>query len=131
MTSRTLSLSRPSSENSASTSRRSSSRSCLCVRSATNATRSRSSGDAAAAAKATSVRAKTTLSPRGWVGMFLGRSPNALGTYEVWVPEISRKVRSSSVAVDEEFLSPSTYITFHYLSLPFTTFNYLQVVEQD
>ena len=34
--------------------------------------------------------------------MFLGRSSDALGTYEVWVPSINRKVRSSSVTVDEE-----------------------------
>ena len=48
-------------------------------------------------------QSKTTLSSRGWVGMYLGRSSDAVGTYEVWVPEIGRKVRSSSVVVDEEF----------------------------
>ena len=48
-------------------------------------------------------QSKTTLSSRGWVGMFLGRSSDAVGTYEVWVPSISRKVRSSSLTVDEEF----------------------------
>ena len=48
-------------------------------------------------------QSKTTLSPRGWVGMYLGRSSDALGTYEVWVPEIGRKVKSSSLVIDEEF----------------------------
>ena len=48
-------------------------------------------------------QSKTTLSSRGWVGMFLGRSSDAVGTYEVWVPSINRKVRSSSLTVDEEF----------------------------
>ena len=48
-------------------------------------------------------QSKTTLSTRGWVGMFLGRSSDAVGTYEVWVPSINRKVRSSSLTVDEEF----------------------------
>ena len=35
--------------------------------------------------------------------MYLGRSSDAVGTYEVWVPSINRKVRSSSLSVDEEF----------------------------
>ena len=48
-------------------------------------------------------QSKTTLSPRGWVGMFLGRSSDSIGTYEVWVPSINRKVRSSSLTIDEEF----------------------------
>ena len=47
-------------------------------------------------------QSKTTLSSRGWVGMYLGRSSGAIGTYEVWVPEIGKKVRSSSLVVDEE-----------------------------
>ena len=48
-------------------------------------------------------QSKTTLSSRGWVGMFLGRSSDAIGTWEVWVPSINRKVRSSSLTIDEEF----------------------------
>ena len=48
-------------------------------------------------------QSKTTLSTRGWVGIYLGRSSDAVGTYEVWVPSINRKVRSSSLTVDEEF----------------------------
>ena len=40
---------------------------------------------------------------RGWVGIFLGRSSDAIGTWEVWVPAINRKVRSSSLTIDEEF----------------------------
>ena len=35
--------------------------------------------------------------------MYLGKSADAIGTYEVWVPEVGRKVRSSSVVVDEEY----------------------------
>ena len=35
--------------------------------------------------------------------MYLGRSSDAIGTYEVWVPEIGRKVRSSSLVIDEEY----------------------------
>ena len=45
---------------------------------------------------------KGGLSPRGWVGIFLGRCTDSPGCWEVWVPEIGRKVRSSSVMVDEE-----------------------------
>ena len=45
---------------------------------------------------------KGGLSPRGWVGIFLGRCTDSPGCWEVWVPEIGRKVRSSSVVVDEE-----------------------------
>ena len=45
---------------------------------------------------------KGSLSPRGWVGTFLGRCTDSPGCWEVWVPEISRKVCSSSVLVDEE-----------------------------
>ena len=48
-------------------------------------------------------QSKTTLAARGWVGMFLGRSSDAIGTWEVWVPSINRKVRSSSLTIDEEF----------------------------
>ena len=48
-------------------------------------------------------QSKTTLASRGWVGMFLGRSSDAIGTWEVWVPSINRKVRSSSLTIDEEF----------------------------
>ena len=48
-------------------------------------------------------QSKTTLASRGWVGMFLGRSSDAIGTWEVWVPAINRKVRSSSLTIDEEF----------------------------
>ena len=48
-------------------------------------------------------QSKTTLASRGWVGMFLGRSSDAIGTYEVWVPSTNRKVRSSSLTIDEEF----------------------------
>ena len=45
---------------------------------------------------------KGSLSPRGWVGIFLGRCTDSPGCWEVWVPEVGRKVRSSSVVVDEE-----------------------------
>ena len=45
---------------------------------------------------------KGGLSPRGWVGIFLGRCTDSPGCWEVWVPEIGRKVRSSSVMCDEE-----------------------------
>ena len=48
-------------------------------------------------------QSKTTLSSRGWVGIYLGRSSDAIGTWEVWVPSINRKVRSSSLTVDEEY----------------------------
>ena len=48
-------------------------------------------------------QSKTTLASRGWIGMYLGRSSDAIGTYEVWVPAINRKVRSSSLTIDEEF----------------------------
>ena len=48
-------------------------------------------------------QSKTTLAARGWVGMYLGRSSDAIGTWEVWVPSINRKVRSSSLTLDEEF----------------------------
>ena len=48
-------------------------------------------------------QSKTTLASRGWVGIFLGRSSDAVGTWEVWVPSINRKVRSSSLTIDEEF----------------------------
>ena len=40
-------------------------------------------------------QSKTSLSARGWVGMFLGRASDSIGTYEVWVPAINQKVRSS------------------------------------
>ena len=46
---------------------------------------------------------KGDLSSRGWVGCFLGRSPNSPDTWEVWVPAIGRKVRSSSLLLDEEY----------------------------
>ena len=45
---------------------------------------------------------KGGLSPRGWVGTFLGRCTDSPRCWEVWVPEIGRKVRSSSVICDEE-----------------------------
>ena len=43
-------------------------------------------------------QSKTTLASRGWVGMFLGRSSDAIGTWEVWVPSINRKVRSRQIS---------------------------------
>ena len=61
---------------------------------------------------------KGGLSPRGWVGIFLGRCTDSPGCWEVWVPEIGRKVRSSSVMVDEErfpWLGKNAYCP---LSLP-------------
>ena len=56
---------------------------------------------------------KGALSPRGWVGTFLGRCSDSPGCWEVWVPEIGRKVRSSSVLVDEErfpWLGKDSYV---------------------
>ena len=44
---------------------------------------------------------KPSLSERGWVGAFLGRSRDSPGCYDVWVS--GRVVRSSSVLVNEEY----------------------------
>ena len=60
-------------------------------------------GSRAVVLKPPTHQSKTTLAARGWVGMFLGRSSDAIGTWEVWVPSINRKVRSSSLTIDEEF----------------------------
>ena len=45
---------------------------------------------------------KGDLSPRGWVGIYLGRSSASVGAYDVWVPSLRRVVTSSSVLIDEE-----------------------------
>ena len=65
---------------------------------------------------------KGALEPRGWVGVFLGRSSHSINCWDVWCN--GKIVSSSSVVVDEEFypwrgkdayqpLSPSTTAAAH------------------
>ena len=70
---------------------------------------------------------KGALEPRGWVGVFLGRSSHSINCWDVWCN--GKIVSSSSVAVDEEFypwrgkdayqpLSPSATAATHPTQLP-------------
>ena len=54
--------------------------------------------------KSTPHRSKGDLSGRGWVGCFLGRSSDARGCYEAWIPSLNKTVSNSSMLIDEEYL---------------------------
>ena len=53
------------------------------------------------AVKPTANVRKTRLEPHAWVGINLGREPETPGAYNVWIPDVGRKVVTSEVYFDE------------------------------
>ena len=49
---------------------------------------------------AASIR-KTQIEPHAWVGINLGREPDTPGAYNVWIPDVGRKVVTSEAYFDE------------------------------